>query len=101
MIGAQTNNANAGAAAHGRSNPSPFRAYDKNGKAHHFPNEAAATLFATQEGTLGKTPTSSSSRSVGSNGVTKTTKTTDKHYAAKPAKKNKGAKKGWASVLKL
>lgn len=101
LLVAQTNNANASAAAHGRSNPSPFRAYDKNGKAHHFPNEAAAILFATQEGTLGSTSTTSSSRSVGSNGVTKTTKTDDKHFAAKPAKKNGGAKKGWASGLKL
>lgn len=101
LLGAQTNNANAGAAAHNRSNQSPFRAYDKNGKAHHFPNEAAAILFATQEGTLGSTSTTSSSRSVGSNGVTKTTKTDDKHFAAKPAKKNGGAKKGWASGLKL
>lgn len=100
LIGAQTNNANAGAAAHNRSNQSPFRAYDKNGKAHHFPNEAAAILFATQEGTLGSTSTTSSSRSVGNNGVTKTTKTTDKPYAAKPAKKNKG-KKGVASGLIL
>lgn len=101
LIGAQTNNANAGAAAHNRSNQSPFRAYDKNGKAHHFPNEAAATLFAIQEGTIGSTSTTSSSRSVGNNGVTKTTKTTDKPYAAKPTKKNGGAKKGWASGLKL
>ena len=101
LIGAQTNNANAGARAHDRSNQSPFRAYDKNGKAHHFPNEAAATLFAIQEGTIGNTSTSSSSRSVGNNGVTKTTKTTDKPYAAKPTKKNGGAKKGWASGLKL
>lgn len=101
LLDAQTNNANAGAKAHDRSNPSPFRAYDKNGKAHHFPNEDSAILFATQEGTLGSTSTTSSSRSVGSNGVTKTTKTTDKHFAAKPAKKNGGAKKGWASGLKL
>lgn len=101
LLVAQTNNANAGARAHDRSNQSPFRAYDKNGKAHHFPNEAAAILFATQEGTLGSTSTTSSSRSVGSNGVTKTTKTDDKHFAAKPAKKNGGAKKGWASGLKL
>lgn len=101
LIGAQTNNANAGARAHNRSNPSPFRAYDKNGKAHHFPNEAAATLFATQEGTLGSTSTTSSSRSVGSSGVTKTTKTTQKNYALKPAPKNNKGKKGWASGLKL
>ena len=101
LLSAQTNNANAGAAAHNRSNLSPFRAYDKNGKAHHFPTEAAATLFATQEGTLGSTSTTSSSRSVGSSGVTKTTKTTDKPYAAKMTKKNGNAKKGWASGLKL
>lgn len=101
LLGAQTNNANAGARAHDRSNPSPFRAYDKNGKAHHFPNEASAILFATQEGTLGSTSTTSSSRSVGSSGVTKTTKTTQKNYALKPApKKNKG-KKGVASGLIL
>lgn len=101
LLDAQTNNANAGARAHDRSNPSPFRAYDKNGKAHHFPNEASAILFATQEGTLGSTSTTSSSRSVGSSGVTKTTKTTQKNYALKPApKKNKG-KKGVASGLIL
>lgn len=101
LLDAQTNNANAGARAHDRSNQSPFRAYDKNGKAHHFPNEAAAILFATQEGTLGSTSTTSSSRSVGNNGVTNTTKTTEKPYAAKMTKKNGGAKKGWASGLKL
>lgn len=101
LLSAQTNNANAGAAAHNRSNLSPFRAYDKNGKAHHFPTEAAATLFATQEGTLGSTSTTSSSRSVGSSGVTKTTNTTDKHFAAKPAKKNNKGKKGVASGLIL
>lgn len=101
LLDAQTNNANAGARAHDRSNPSPFRAYDNNGKAHHFPNEASAILFATQEGTLGSTSTTSSSRSVGSSGVTKTTKTTQKNYALKPApKKNKG-KKGVASGLIL
>lgn len=101
LIGAQTNNANANARAHDRSNPSPFRAYDKNGKAHHFPNEASAILFATQEGTLGSTSTTSSSRSVGNNGVTKTTKTTDKHFAAKSAKKKNKGKKGVASGLIL
>lgn len=101
LLGAQTNNANAGARAHDRSNPSPFRAYDKNGKAHHFPNEASAILFATQEGTLGSTSTTSSSRSVGSSGVTKTTKTTQKNYALKPAPKKNKDKKGVASGLIL
>lgn len=101
LLGAQTNNANAGARAHDRSNRSPFRAYDKNGKAHHFPTEASAILFATQEGTLGSTSTTSSSRSVGSSGVTKTTKTTQKNYALKPAPKNNKGKKGVASGLIL
>lgn len=100
LLGAQTNNANAGARAHDRSNPSPFRAYDKNGEAHYFPNEAAATLFARQEGTIGNASTSSSSRSVGNNGVTNTTKTDEKPYAVKKTKKN-GGKKGLASDLIL
>lgn len=101
LLGAQTNNANASAAAHGRSNPTEFRAYDRNGNVKYFSSESAALDFARQEGTIGKTSTSSSSRSVGNNGVTKTTKTDEKPYAAKPAKKNGGAKKGWASGLKL
>lgn len=101
LIGAQTNNANASAAKNNRTNPTEFRAYDKNGKVRYFSSESAALNFARQEGTIGNTYTSTSSRSVGSNGVTKTTKTTDKPYAAKPAKKNNGAKKGWASGLKL
>lgn len=101
LLGAQTRNANASAAAHNRSNPTEFRAYDANGNAKYFSSESAALNFAKQEGTIGNTSTSSSSRSVGNNGVTKTTKTTDKHYAAKPTKKNGGAKKGWASGLKL
>ena len=101
LLGAQTNNANAGAAAHNRSNPTEFRAYDANGNARYFSSESAALDFARQEGTIGNASTSSSSRSVGNDGVTKTTKTTDKHFAAKPAKKNGGAKKGWASGLKL
>ena len=101
LIGAQTNNANASAAAHGRSNQKEFRAYDANGNVRYFADEDAATLFARQEGTIGNTSTSSSSRSVGSSGVTKTTKTTQKNYALKPApKKNKG-KKGVASGLIL
>ena len=98
LIGAQTNNANAGAAQHNRSNPTEFRAYDGNGNVRYFSSESAALDFARQEGTLGKTSTSSSSRSVGNNGVTKTTKTTDKHYAAKPAKKNKS---NWAGDFTL
>ena len=101
LIGAQTNNANASAAAHNRSNSREFRAYDKNGNVRYFSDGNAALEFARQEGTIGNASTSSSSRSVGNNGVTKTTKTTDKPYAAKPAKKNGGAKKGWASGLKL
>lgn len=101
LLGAQTNNANANAAAHDRSNQREFRAYDKNGNVRYFSSGSAALEFARQEGTLGSTSTISSSRSVGNNGVTKTTKTTDKPYAAKPTKKNGGAKKGWASGLKL
>lgn len=101
LIGAQTNNANASAAAHNRSNSREFRAYDKNGNVRYFSSGNAALEFARQEGTIGNASTSSSSRSVGNNGVTKTTKTTEKPYAAKPAKKNGGAKKGWASGLKL
>ena len=101
LLDAQTNNANAGAAAHNRSNQKEFRAYDANGNVRYFADEDAALAFARQEGTIGNTHTSSSSRSVGNDGVTKTTKTDEKPYAAKPAKKNGGAKKGWASGLKL
>lgn len=100
LIGAQTNNANANAAAHNRSNQKEFRAYDANGNVKYFSDEDAALEFARQEGTIGNTHTSSSSRSVGNDGVTKTTKTDEKPYAVKPPKKNKG-KKGWASGLKL
>lgn len=101
LLGAQTKNANASAAAHNRSNQKEFRAYDTNGNVKYFSDEDAALDFARQEGTIGNTYTSSSSRSVGNDGVTKTTKTDENPYAAKKTKKNGGAKKGWASGLKL
>lgn len=100
LIGAQTNNANANAAAHDRSNTKEFRAYDANGNVRYFSSGSAALEFARQEGTIGSTSTTSSSRSVGNDGVTKTTKTDENPYAVKKTKKNKG-KKGVASGLIL
>lgn len=101
LIGAQTTHAIAAAGASNRSNQKEFRAYDANGNVRYFSNGSAALEFARQEGTIGYTSTSSSSRSVGNDGVTKTTKTDENPYAAKKTKKNGGAKKGWASGLKL
>lgn len=101
LLDAQTNNANASAAAHNRSNQIEFRAYGANGNVKYFSGKDAALEFARQEGTIGNTSTSSFSRSVGNDGVTKTTKTDENHYAAKKTKKKNGGKKGLASDLIL
>ncbi len=84
----------ASASAHGRSNVAEFVAYDRNGRAHYFHTEAAATSYARQHGTdvteqKRETTTQTRTNQHGKNTSATSTKSgPGKTFAGKPKKAN-------------
>lgn len=83
---ASAENSRASAAAHNRSNPKEFTAWDEHGRPHPFATKAAAELFAKQHGTWKEEDvTQTSETDSETNGKSTTTTKKKSGHPARPA----------------